>query len=357
MSSRPARPQPIPAVAGGRPRRRSPSAARSTYAGFPDAASGHTSSRAATPAYPVPPTEWPSSRGQHPRPGSAASGSSGSDLLFPMDSERGSSGSASSSRRGSFGPAPQYLYDLPTPSPYGPDPDQRNIAALPVCTLCRRQYYPGSPTSPSRGRSPRDVTALCPVCQREEWEHQRRATHRSPTSDASFSPASDRTRGARSATYRDRHAFPEPPSGASSSHPRPPAPPTLSSSTSASARPLPAHGPPLHRPDARPDAGPATHANLGRPFPAYRAPSSPTAPRRAPSGQTRSAAPWTDPYTLPPAELVVGPYQPAPRLPQLIAQVRRPAEPSSHVSRPRTADPFGATATSMPARSHHRRGQ
>ena len=308
-------PQPIPVPTGGSTRR-SPSTARSPYG-------RHARDRGATTGGGA--REW-SSPFQRPR--SSASHSSGSSsLLFPMDPERGSSSSASSSRHGSA--EPPFLYDVPH-SPNSPQAD------WPVCPLCRQMYYGApAPAQPSRGRSPRQNTALCPVCQREAWQREQHARRRPPESD--FSPARHRdarweneSQSSRS-TYRQGRAAPEARLVCPSSHGTwPHSDVSIQRSYYCTA--------------------PSTHV-IGRPFPSYGGPTPPHRPSQPyPMYQT---GPWTDPGTLPPATPFVGAYHPQYQLPQLITQLHRRPAPASDVSRAHPGDPFGAA--SAPTFSHFRR--
>ncbi|KAI0723979.1 hypothetical protein C8T65DRAFT_92784 [Cerioporus squamosus] len=149
MSYRPSAPRSIPRHR--RTHRRSPSPpARRAYSRFSrdGSDSGHSQG-------------WSS-----PRPRSSASRSSGghsSDLIFPMDSERGSN--SNSSRQGSV--EPDFLYETPRGDQTAWDP-----RAMPVCSRCGRQFYGHVPLA-AHNR----VAAICPVCSLHESREraQRRA--------------------------------------------------------------------------------------------------------------------------------------------------------------------------------------
>ena len=164
-----ARPVNIPAPPGGRTRS-PPSPARSPY--VRSARDGGT-----------PPSAWSQEWSDAPRPRSSASRySSGSDLLFPMDSERGSGSSAGSSRHGSA--EPPFMYSIPQSPSY-----TNGAVRYPTCSECGRPYYGPAPApgSPSRGRSRRTDTALCPACHPTTWQPQQvQAVRRS--SQRGFSP-------------------------------------------------------------------------------------------------------------------------------------------------------------------------
>ena len=318
MSYRYSKPQQIPTPPGGH-RRRSPSAARSPYARY--APDGPAASGGWVPGWASDP--------QRPR-SSASHCSNGSDLLFPMDSERGSnaSSSSSSSRRGSV--EPPLLYGVPD----GPDAHLH----LPVCGVCGQRYYGPAPArvqQPSRGRARREDVELCPVCQRDAWQREQNVARRPlPTGgDPTFSPPSRRRRESQASTQTFCYEVPTP----TRSGPMPvPAPARGTSPRAASSAPR----------SRRAVAGPSTHV-LVDPFPSYgRRP----IPHHRPS-QPRHAlgtGPWTDPGTLPPSTPVIGAYHPPYQLPQLITQLQRPPVPASNVSRP--GDPFGIA--SAPPASH-----
>ncbi|RPD80322.1 hypothetical protein L226DRAFT_197691 [Lentinus tigrinus ALCF2SS1-7] len=144
MSYRPSAPRPIPNYQ--RAQRRSPSPpARRAYSRFSQDGSDSSQSQG-----------WSS-----PRPRSSASRSSGghsSDLIFPMDSERGSN--SSSSRQGSV--EPDFLYETPCGDQAAWDP-----AAMPVCSRCGHAFY-GHVPPPARAR----VATICPPCSRRESQER-----------------------------------------------------------------------------------------------------------------------------------------------------------------------------------------
>ncbi|KAI0748542.1 hypothetical protein C8Q80DRAFT_745451 [Daedaleopsis nitida] len=292
--------QPIPISPTSRSRMRSPSPARSTYSRF--SRDGSDSGRS---------QEWHS---PFHRPASSASRSSGghsSDLIFSMDSERSSS--SSSSRHGSAEPG--FLYDDPC-GYYVPD----EPPAMLVCLRCRRQFYGNTPPRGAYDRTRRDEPLVCPSCtQRESWQP---APRPAPDDDfyesAGYHPQRS-THGRRSQSYRSSQTQ-QPPTDTRSGRQR-----------MQSMSPIPLRVCPQAKCSRRAD--PPTYTPmpthfLGRAFPAYR--------DRAPAASQQPFPPsaWAD-HALPPA-----------------TPVQR-AAPASHISRPRTPDPFGASTSSRHV--HHRR--